>query len=303
MADQIFSLLPGATEILFAIGAGDKVAAVSHACNYPSPALQLPKATKSSIDAAGTVADINASVRLEQQKGHALYTLDEALLAELQPDLLITQDECEVCAIDLATVRRSVEKCGLTGCEILALNPQSVTDLFKEIRRIAFEADEIGGGERLCNELTERLSVVSDKIIFSPKVKFVCAEWPEPLMLAANWFNDVASRAGGNHSLTVGGEPSVVHKWEEVTAFGPEVLIVSPCGLDVDRAAAEIATLQTHHGWDSLPAVQKKRVFAVDGDALFHRCGPRLVDSVELLYALLHEDTIPKAFADLCRRV
>lgn len=283
--------------MLFGLGLAERVVGVSHECDYPSQVHQLPRVTRSHVDSAATSADIDRQVHALVEQQAALYEVDVEQLAALRPDLIVTQAQCDVCAVRYADVVDAVrEQPALAGAEIVALNPLSIADVMQDIRRIGHAAGCDDVATRFVAELDARVSSVrsrTDALPPASRPRVACLEWIEPPMLAANWTPQLVEWAGGNGGDTVAGRHSTYADWDDVVRFDPEVIVVMPCGFDLARSLVEARVLPDFPHWAELSAVRNGRVFAVDGNAYFNRSGPRLVDSLEILAHLVH----PELFA------
>ena len=318
---RIVSLVPSATEILCLLGAGDRLVGRSHECDFPSSVAGVPVLTAQRTSyAPGGSAEVDREVRESLEAGEALYTLNAELLADLRPDLIITQDLCSVCSIDLNSVRSVVDRIGAeTGVEprLLSLNPKGVEDVLDDTLRVG---EAIGEGERARAEvvkLRERLYRAQEHVNpydEGPVVGFM--EWTDPIFVAGHWTVQMIERAGGRHPLneTVAAKgsgagagmgqgqrlagPSVRVPPEVFCAVKPEALIVCPCGLTLDEASRETERLAQEDWWEALPAVKNGRVAIVDGNQMFNRPGPRLVDAFEWLVGWLQDrpGLIPERF-------
>lgn len=297
MAERIASLLAASTEALFGIGLGDCVVAVSHECDRPEAARTRPRATRARINAAAASGDIDREVRACIEAGTALYEVDTELLARLRPDLIITQSQCEVCAVSYDDVIAAVRNApALRDARVLAMNPNTLDEVLRDIQRIAHAAGAAEAGEHYVAALRARVDAVrarSASIAPDARPRVVCIEWTDPLMVAANWMPGMIHLAGGRCDLTRDGEHSRTIPWADVRAYDPQVIIVAPCGFDLPRAAAEARTLCPLPGWSSTSAARAGRVFAADGNALFNRSGPSLVDTLELLAGLVEPSRHP----------
>ena len=226
------------------------------------------------------------------EAGKPLYQIDAAKIAELRPDLIVTQAQCDVCAVAYDDVLAAVKNsAGLQQTQVLSLNPGSLSDVFNEMLQLGAAAGESHKATEVVDGLrmrVERIRIITAKLPQSDRPRVAIIEWTEPLMLAGNWVPELIDIAGGRCELTLSGPHSRVHTWDELRQFDPQVIVVCPCGFDRERAAAEINQLAKQPGWTNLNAVHTDRVHAIDGNAYFNRPGPRLVDSVELLARLLH---------------
>jgi iron complex transport system substrate-binding protein len=293
---RIVSLISSGTEILFALGLGPQVLAVSHECDWPPEARSLPVATRSRIDSSLPSLAIDQQVKRLLAAGEALYEVDAGLLRELRPDLIVTQAQCDVCAIRLADVLQLRETAPeLAGCHVLPLNPMSLEDVLDDVRRVGQAAGATARGEMLVEEYRQRIARVETTTASLPigeRPRVLCVEWIEPLMAAGNWTPALIDRAGGQSGLAKAGQHSGYTSWSDVVVYDPEVILVAPCGFDLRRTLAEMPALQERPEWSSLSAVKNGRVYALDGNALVNRSGPRLIESLELLAHLLHPERL-----------
>ncbi len=286
---RIVSLISAGTEMLFALGLGEQVVAVSHECDWPPGCRKLPRASRSNVNSSATSGDIDREVRSLLSAGDALYEIDSELLASLRPDLIVTQAQCDVCAVPFADVIQCVrDDRRIANTQVIALNPNSIGGMLDEMLQIGATAGVAKCAEEVVAGLRERVEHVRRANQSSTPVRTAIIEWTDPLMLAGNWVPEMIEIAGGQCELTPHGAHSRAFEWGELVQFDPEVIVVCPCGFDRARASEEAELLQHHRAWDELSAVQTGRVFPVDGNAYFNRPGPRLVDSLELLAELLH---------------
>jgi iron complex transport system substrate-binding protein len=307
MPPRIASLLPAATEILFALGLGDRVAAVSHECDWPPEARRLPRATFAHVDSSAASVAIDDEVRRRAEAGQPLYGIDEELLAAAAPGLIVTQAQCDVCAVRLADVERIVSRREeLRGSEILPLHPASLGDVLADIARVGRAAGVPEAADRLVASLRGRIAEVGRRtaaLSAARRPRVACVEWIEPLMLAGNWMPELVELAGGRCELTPPGRQSAYIGWPDVAAYDPQVVVVAPCGFDLPRARSEAPRLFDLPGWGETSAARNGRTWCADGNAYFNRGGPRLVDTIELLAAILHPDLFPAPSAARAERI
>jgi iron complex transport system substrate-binding protein len=283
---RIASLVPSATEMLFALGLGDSVAAVTHECDYPPGVEQLPHLTRSVIPGGLDAAEIDAAVRERTSRGEALYELDAETLDELDVDLIVTQAVCEVCAVSFDDVRAVAQRLP-TQPDVISLDPSTLGEVLADIPRLAEAAGVLEAGERLTEELGVRLEAVEQAVEGARRPRVAALEWLDPVFIGGHWVPQMIELAGGEDVLGLPGEKSRTAEWAEVEAVAPEVVVSMPCGYYAEQAAAE--TMRWRRHLDLLGA----RVIAVDAAAYFSRPGPRLVDGVELLGHLLHPELVP----------
>jgi len=284
---RICSLLPGATEILFALGLGDQIVGVTHECDHPPEAQQRAVVVRSAIDSRRlTSEEIDRKVGEILAGGDALYRIDEAAFIDAAPDLILTQGLCDVCALDYNSVTRAAALLQRPPV-ILSLNPHSLTQLLDDILRIGAATKRDGAAANLVRDFKARIQTVGSR---EPRrrPRVVCLEWFEPLYTAGHWVPEVVELAGGDDVLGRAGEPSAKIAWRHVVAAQPDVLLLMPCGFDVRRTMREATPLRQLEGWNDLPAVRSGNVFALNGNAYFSRPGPRLVDGLEILARILH---------------
>jgi len=287
---RIVSLLPAATEIACALGLREQLVGRSHECDFPPGIEALPSCTRSNV-AGGTSREIDTSVRARALAGISLYEVDETRLASLEPTVVLTQDQCDVCAVSLESVERALARTVPSNPRIVSLAPSTLGDVFSDIRRVAESLERPESSERLLQELSRRVSEVGEKTgSLSNRPLVACIEWFDPLMISANWVPELVRVAGGEPLFLETGEKSARIQPHDLVTADPDVIVLLPCGFDIARARTEIPVLQTLPGWSELSAVRSKSVFVVDGNAYFNRPGPRLVDSLEILAEILHPD-------------
>jgi iron complex transport system substrate-binding protein len=282
---RIASLVPSSTEMLYALGLGDSVVAVTHECDYPPEASVKPHLTRSVIPEGLAPAEIDAAVRERTGRGKALYELDEAALRELDPDLIVTQAVCEVCAVSFDDVRAVAERLP-SRPRVLSLDPATIGEVLADVPRLAEAAATPTAGARLAAEAADRLDRVRAAVEAAPRPRVAALEWLDPVFIGGHWVPQMIELAGGEDALGLPGEKSRTASWEEVAAGQPDVVVVMPCGYDLDGSA------QAAEAYREPLAALGARVVAVDAAAYFSRPGPRLVDGVELLAWVLHPDAV-----------
>jgi len=301
---RICSLLPSATEIAFALGLGDEVVGVTHECDYPSEARRRRVVVRSAVDpSCRTSAEIDEIVREHLKAKQSLYTLDLDSFRAADPDFIITQDLCEVCALDLNEVERAAGTLPRRP-KIVSLAPSTLADIFRDIETVANAAGRADAGAALVAALKSRVERVRESAARSDRApRVACIEWADPIYPAGHWVPEMVELAGGTDGLGKKGEPARATPWERVRSYAPEVVVLMPCGFGIERAADEAAQLYRLQGWSELPAAKNGKVYAVDGSAYFNRPGPRLVDGVEILAALIHPEAFPAPPRDAARRL
>jgi iron complex transport system substrate-binding protein len=286
---KIVSLLPSATEILYALGLGDQLAAVTHECDYPPEASQKPVITRSLLPSGLSSSEIDEAVRGQLDQSHSLYTIDRALLAEIQPDLILTQQLCDVCAVSYNDVLGAVRSLPPPGPCVLNLEPNSVADVLDTIRLVGLATDRETEADRVLAGLRGRIAAVGERAGRArTRPRTVLLEWIEPLFGGGHWDPELVELAGGVDTIGRMHQPSTQVSWTSIRDFAPEVLVVAQCGFGVERSAQDMPALEALPGYADLPAVRDGRVYLVNGSDYFSRPGPRLVDSLEMLAALLH---------------
>jgi len=280
---RIASLVPSSTEMLFALGLGDSVVAVTHECDYPPDAEECEPLTRSVIADGLSAPQIDAAVRERTAEGLALYELDEALLAELDVDLIVTQAVCEVCAVSYEDVLAAARRLP-TQPQVLSLDPSTLGEVLADVARLAQAAGVPEAGEDLGEEAGRRIEAVVEAVEGDGRPRVAALEWLDPVFAGGHWVPQMIELAGGEDVLGLPGERSRTVGWAEVEASDPDVVVAMPCGYDAERSAQEAA------GEAERLARLDARVAAVDASAYFSRPGPRLVDGIELLGHLLHPE-------------
>ena len=286
----ICSLLPSATEMLFALGLGEQVVGVSHECDFPPEARRKVRVIDTVIRQEALSSDaIDQAVREALQRRAGLYRIDVDRLRALAPDLIVTQELCDVCAVDTATVAGALG--ALTPQPtIISLHPHTMQEMLEDIARLGEATGRAGQAQRVVQELRARLAHVQRLIAQAPAPRVACLEWLKPLMACGHWVPQQVEMAGGREVLGRTGRPSRYVQWEQVRAADPDIVILMPCGFSIERTTRELALVRDLPGWNELRAVGRQAVYLVNGPAYFNRSGPRLVDGVECLAALLHPD-------------
>lgn len=289
MKMRICSLLPSATEILFALGLEDSVCGVSHECDYPPAAAKKHRILRSCFQSKKLSSSaIDDAVQTAVANRQSLYVIDEVALKSIRPDLIITQSLCPVCAIDTSTVTQITQQLS-PAPEILSLHPHRLDDVLQDILIIGERTQRQEQASQFVRALKERLERVNDFISqTTERPRVFCLEWMEPLMASGHWIPEMVSLAGGREVLGCAGESSIKVEWNQISEQDPDVIIVMPCGFSIQRTRQEISLLTQNTWWWELRAVQNKQVYLVDGSSYFHRSGPRLIDGIELLARLLH---------------
>ncbi|HWG57854.1 MAG TPA: cobalamin-binding protein [Candidatus Acidoferrales bacterium] len=286
---RICSLLPSATEIFYALGLGDSVLGVTHECDFPAAAASKPAVIHPRVDPQASPAELDRQVAEIVARGESVYAVNAELLASMEPDLIVTQDLCHVCAAspdDLAAALAGLRR----QPRVLSLTPHSLSDVWGDIRRIGDAAGRPGEAKELAAGLAERVAAVERMVAKATRPRVVCLEWLDPFFVGGHWVPEMVEKAGGKDAMGEANRPSQRVTAEDIAASGAEVMVVMPCGYNVERTVAEWRKLEIPREWKQLPALREGRVFAVDANSYFSRSGPRLADGVELLGHLFHPE-------------
>ncbi len=295
-AERIITTLPSATEIVALLGLGEKLVGITHECDYPPEVRSKPIVMRSVFDSSHmTSRAIDDAVLERVTKGESVYKIDEQLLRSLAPDLIITQELCEVCATPLRVVAKTIANLNPQP-RILSLTPHNLEEVLEDVLRVGRATGRLDKAREVVSNLQARVAVVREKAngsqIGRPSV--FCLEWLDPVYCSGHWMPELVDYAGGREILGSWGEPSTVVEWDSVLEADPEVIFVTVCGYDVGRTLSEISTLTGKPGWTELQAARNGRVFVLDSPAYYSRSGPRLVDGVEIMAYLLHPELFPE---------
>ena len=288
---RVVSLIASATEIVHALGRGPAQVARSHECDWPPNVLSLPGLTRPKFKVEGSSRAIDQAVRALVEQGLAVYEVDAEALRALAPDVILTQDQCEVCAVSLADVERAV--CAWVGNAptVVSLRPHTMADVYADIGRVASALRCAAEGEALIAHMQTRIAAATAKVAELSKPRLAFIEWIDPPMSGGHWMPELIEAAGGFNLFGERGAQSPWITWEAVAAADPDMILVAPCGYDIPTTTREMGALEGNAIWQGLRAVREGRVLLVDGNAFFNRPGPRLVESAEILAEILH----PKA--------
>ena len=282
---RIVSLIASATEIVHALGEYDRLVGRSHECDFPAPVLALPVCTEPRIAVDGDSAEIDRQVREAMQHDASVYRVFDDVLARLRPTHIVTQIHCQVCAVSLHDVEKAMARRVVGNPKIVSLSPNSLPDIWEDIRRVAQSLDIAARGETLIAQLQARMREVSIRALAQPeRPRVACLEWLEPVMPVANWMPELIRLAGG---------------FPETLDADPDVVIAMPCGFDLERTAGEMFWLERRPDWAGLRAVRTGQVYVTDGNQYFNRPGPRLVESLEILAEILHP-RLRLAYTETC---
>jgi iron complex transport system substrate-binding protein len=291
---RVASLLASATEIVAALGGLDLLVARSHECDHPPEVARLPVVTAPLLDTTRPSGAIDRDVKALLEQSLSIYRVDGDRLGELRPDVIVTQTQCEVCAVTPADVERALADWTGARPRIVSLAPNALADVFEDIRRVAVALGRPERGPALANELRTRMDgIASVAAGLDEHPRVACIEWIEPLMAAGNWVPELVALAGGENLFGAAGRHSPWLTLDELAASDPDIVLVLPCGFDIARTRAELSALAERPAWRRLRAVRAGRIFVCDGNSYFNRPGPRLADSLEILAEILH----PRHFA------
>jgi iron complex transport system substrate-binding protein len=288
---QIVSFLPSATEIACALGLSQQLVGITHECDYPPEIMGKPVVVRSALPIEQMTQDeIDRAVAERMRAGHSLYEVDEELLQRLAPDLILTQDLCQVCAPSGTEITQALSLLSKKP-QILWLTPNSLKEIFDNVRELGEATGRAKAAEELIATGRMRLQRIEDLTSRATRRPSVfCMEWLDPVYCSGHWVPEMVRLAGGVDALSREGADSVRIPWDEVKEFGPDVLIITPCGYNLERVVALSKKLSTYPGWSELPAVKQNQVYAVDANSYFARPGPRVVDGTELLAHLIHPE-------------
>ena len=290
MKQRVLSLLSSTTEIIYALGCGDRLVGRSHECDYPEEVSELPICTIPKFNVDGTSREVDDEVKSLVQSALSIYYINEKLLKELKPDIIFTQSQCEVCAVSVSDVENALKNITGLSSRVISVEPNSIEDIFNDILTIA----EILNVRKKGKELVESIKAKIDnteKIVYQKSSPSVAAiEWIDPLMAAGNWVPQLIRVAGGKNLFGEAGKHSPWMKYNDLVEQDPEIIIVMPCGYDIKKSLIEIKTLESKKGWGSLKAVRNRNVYITDGNQFFNRPGPRIIESIEILLEIIHSD-------------
>ena len=293
---RIASLLPSATEIVCSLGMERELVAVTHECDYPEAVRGKPVVTRSVLSGASSGADVDRHIRELVHQGSSIYLLDAQLLEALHPDLILTQELCEVCAVSYPIVERAARRLG-SSPQLVSLEPESLADVFENIRFVGGLVGRSDAATQVCDSLRRRVAAVEQRVAGRPRRRVVCLEWVDPPFNCGHWTPELVTKAGGDELLGVARQPAHAIDWQQVVDADPEVVVVMACGFSLDRSLAEVEAAGGR--FDALRA----DTWVVDGNAFFSRPGPRLVDSVEIMAAILHPGAVGPPSSSTARRL
>ena len=288
---RIVSLLPATTEIVCALGAAGWLVGRSHECDFPVEIGALPVCTSPKLDPAASSQEIDRQIKALLQDAVSIYRIDTEKLRQLKPDIILTQAQCEVCAVSLPEVEQAVAQWLVSRPQIISLSPNRLADIWEDIRRVADALELTEHGKEVLRSLKNRVvNIIEKSCVLKDRPTVACIEWIEPLMAAGNWVPELVELAGGSNVAGEAGKHSPWMNWETLARQNPDIIIVMPCGFNIQRTRSEMAALVRRPEWPKLRAVKKGRVYLTDGNQYFNRPGPRIVESLEILAEIIHGD-------------
>lgn len=288
---RIVSLLPSATEIVCALGFESQIVGRSHECDFPHSIEHLPALTSPKFNPEGTSFEIDQRVKTILSETLAVYRVDADRLRDLKPDFIVTQSQCDVCAVSMREVEEAVAQWTGTRPQIVSLAPYALRDVFADMEHVGAALGVTAHATAVVGRLRDRMSAIEERARTSdsrPRVAII--EWIDPLMAAGNWMPELVAMAGGLNLFGKAGEHSPWLKFEEIIAADPDLILIAPCGFNMDRAAIDLPVLTARPEWPRLKAVKARKVFLGEGNQYFNRPGPRIVESLEILAEILHPE-------------
>lgn len=285
---RIVSLLPSLTETVAALGRKEHLVGRSHDCNFPPDITALPSCTEPKFQADGTSYEIDQRVKAILQEGLSVYRVDAERLAKLKPDIILTQDHCEVCAASLSDVREAVQSSLAQEVDIISVSPTDLSSAVDAVRTVARAIEAEREAEELIEQMKEDLQDIQQQVLPLRRPGVLCLEWLEPLMAAGNWVPELVQLAGGTPLAATAGAHSPKLEWGKMRRLNPGIIAIAPCGYSISKTLAELDTITNRPGWMDLKAVQNHQVFIMDGDHYVNRPGPRLVNSTRILAEIIH---------------
>lgn len=288
---QICSLLPSATEILYALGLGDSVAGVTHECDFPPGAAKKPVLIHPRLSLDVSPREMDRQVSEMIARGESIYAVDADLLAKIAPDLIVTQDLCHVCTVSPDDLGGALSRLSKRP-RVLSLTPHTLADVWEDIRRVGDATHRRRDAQALTLAIEQKIAAIEMQVTRATKrPRVLCLEWLDPLYVGGHWVPEMVARAGGKDVLGLAGNPSYKVTAEQIAVSGAEIILVMPCGYNAPRAASEWRTFNAPQTWRDLPAIRESQVFALDANSYFSRPGPRLVDGVDILAHILHPES------------
>jgi iron complex transport system substrate-binding protein len=296
---RVASLLPSATEMVCAVGARERLVGVSHECDFPAGVERLPILTRPRKALPKSSGAIDRAVRAMLEDALAVYEVELERLRAVAPDVVVTQDLCDVCAVSLDDVRSALRELAQEDVEIVSLSPLRLADVWGDVRRVGAALGESERADEVARSLEARCADIARRARNAAPPKVLTIEWLDPVMIGGTWMPELVALAGGEALVTEPGQHAPTLTRAQLAALEPDVVLIKPCGFDLERTGAELELLEKNLPWESWQAVRSGRVFAADGNAYFNRPGPRLVESLEILALCLHGEA---SFADFAER-
>ena len=290
MKKRVLSLLSSTTEVVYALGCEDQLVGRSHECDYPPAVMTLPICTKPKFNVDGSSIEVDGQVKSILQNALSVYYINEDLLKELKPDIILTQSQCEVCAVSEKDVKSAVENITGINPDIISVEPNSVKDIFKDIKIIAEALNVVDKGADLIDFMKNRIRTLKKSYDVKSELTVAAIEWIDPLMAAGNWVPELIEMAGGINLFGEAGKHSPWMEYKDLIEKDPQTIIIMPCGYNIQKSIFEIDSLIKQKGWQKINAVQNNKVYITDGNQYFNRPGPRIIESLEILIEIFHDD-------------
>ena len=290
MKKRVLSLLSSTTEVVYALGCEDQLVGRSHECDYPPAVMTLPICTKPKFNVDGSSKEVDGQVKSILQNALSVYYINEDLLKELKPDIILTQSQCEVCAVSEKDVKSVVKNITGINPDIISVEPNSVKDIFKDIKIIAEALNVVDKGADLIDFMKNRIRTLKKSYDVKSELTVAAIEWIDPLMAAGNWVPELIEMAGGINLFGEAGKHSPWMEYKDLIEKDPHTIIIMPCGYNIQKSIIEIDSLIKQKGWKEINAVQNDKVYIIDGNQFFNRPGPRIIESLEILIEIFHND-------------
>ena len=290
MKKKVLSLLSSTTEVVYALGCEDQLVGRSHECDYPPAVIALPICTEPKFNVDGSSIEVDEKVKSILQNALSVYYINEDLLKELKPDIILTQSQCEVCAVSEKDVKSVVKNITGINPDIISVEPNSVKDIFKDIKIIAEALNVVDKGADLIDFMKNRIRTLKKSYDVKSELTVAAIEWIDPLMAAGNWVPELIEMAGGINLFGEAGKHSPWMEYKDLIEKDPDNIIIMPCGYNIQKSIIEIDSLIKQKGWKEITAVQNDKVYITDGNQYFNRPGPRIIESLEILIEIFHND-------------
>ena len=290
MKKRVLSLLSSTTEVVYALGCEDQLVGRSHECDYPPAVMTLPICTKPKFNVDGSSIEVDGQVKSILQNALSVYYINEDLLKELKPDIILTQSQCEVCAVSEKDVKSVVKNITGINPDIISVEPNSVKDIFEDIKIIAEALNVVDKGADLIDFMKNRIRTLKRSYDVKSELTVAAIEWIDPLMAAGNWVPELIEMAGGINLFGEAGKHSPWMEYKDLIEKDPQTIIIMPCGYNIQKSIFEIDSLIKQKGWQKINAVQNDKVYITDGNQFFNRPGPRIIESLEILIEIFHND-------------